>query len=295
MCARARAGRALVLNVEPWWCWWCWSYAWCLWCSDSAVDHPIGVTESMSVLRRGRGDKRRLRQRHISWAFWRCERWDRHRMITLSAPCQCVRRVQTWRSAPNHHQMDNHSFQQTLHEQAAIFYATFPATAAAKYQEEARYHTALQLYCKEVPLLEYAYSLKIDQSCHVAPPPLPPQPLPPATPGSGAKMSLGPLQIKQPHQKRHLACHFCHGRKIGCSGPLPGSPDESCKSVLPFVSPSLVLTTFFSQCQLRSLPCQYPARRKHGMRKKKQISVPDADSAPGISTTTTPKGATLPH
>ncbi len=179
-------------------------------------------------------------------------------------------------SAPNHHQMDNHSFQQTLREQDAIFYATFPAAAAAKYQEEARYHPALPLYGEEVPLLERAYSLKIVQSCHVAPPPL-------------------PLEIKQPHQKRHLACHFCHGRKIACSGPLPGCPDKSCGSVLPFVSPSLVLTTFFSQCQQRSLPCQYPAKRKRGMRKKKQISMPDADSAPGIGTTTTPKGATLPH
>ncbi len=175
-------------------------------------------------------------------------------MITLSAPC----------SDPNHHQMDNHSFRQTLREQDAIFYATFPAAAAAKYQEEAHwYHRALQLYFEDVPLLEQAYSLKIDQSCHVAPLPLPSPPLPPPP---------LPLQIKQPHQKRHLACHFCHRRKIACSGPLPGSPDKSCKSVLPFVSPSLVLTTFFSQCQQRSLPCQYPARRKRGGVRKKKTS-----------------------
>ena len=43
-----------------------------------------------------------------------------------------------------------------------------------------------------------------------------------------------PIPLSPPSSKRHLekkplACFFCHGRKIACRPPKPGSPNKTCK------------------------------------------------------------------
>ena len=148
--------------------------------------------------------------------------------------------------------MDSDSlFQQTLREQDAIFYATFPAAAASKRQEEAHYEDVPPLEHAHPPVpvpdrprhaLHPAHPYHQFSARHMPPPPPPPDQV---RLHAHPAMRLSPLP-RNKHQpldkKPPLACLFCRGRKIACGSPLPGSPDKTCKSVLPFVSPSLVLT-----------------------------------------------------
>lgn len=186
-------------------------------------------------------------------------------MIRLSAPC--MRRGKKRCSFPNHHLMGDSLFAQTLREQDAIFYATFPAAAAAsKAQEEQYQPPPLHYdYSDEVPPLQFAFPpspvadrprhalypahpyhqfaarhVSPDQRPHAPPPPPLDQVRLHAHPHTAMRLSPLPRNKHQPLEKKPpLACLFCRGRKIACGSPLPGSPDKTCKCVPAFVCPPL--------------------------------------------------------
>ncbi|KJA19953.1 hypothetical protein HYPSUDRAFT_204200 [Hypholoma sublateritium FD-334 SS-4] len=183
-------------------------------------------------------------------------------------------------------------FAQTLREQDAIFYATFPAAAASRIQEEAQRQLQLHYdYTDDVPPLEVAFPpspverprhalhpahpyhhfaarhVSPDQRPHAPPPPPPDQ-----VRIHAMRLSPLPRNKHQPLEKKPpLACLFCRGRKIACGSPLPGSPDKTC-----------------NQCQRRSLQCEYPSESRRGMRKKKSVDVPDTDTPPKEAPATDP-------
>lgn len=86
-----------------------------------------------------------------------------------------------------------------------------------------------------------------------------------------------PKKSKKRREAVSLACYFCRKRKIACRQPPPGSLDRTCKSVsLLFSSPfhssfffrrSDSFTSFFSQCKIRGMECQYPTESRRGARR----------------------------
>jgi hypothetical protein len=93
-------------------------------------------------------------------------------------------------------------------------------------------------------------------------------------PGS-SNLNTGGNSKRNPDKKPALACVFCRGRKIACGPPLKDGDGKSCKYVPHLNSSNTYVNVYFvnlcSQCQRRSLRCEYPTESRRGMRKKPVI------------------------
>lgn len=89
-------------------------------------------------------------------------------------------------------------------------------------------------------------------------------------PGS-SNTNTGGNSKRNPDKKPALACVFCRGRKIACGPPLKDGDGKSCKYVVSHREIYLcecLSIHLCSQCQRRSLRCEYPTESRRGMRKK---------------------------